>query len=129
MVNVLLNNNDIIRGSPFSKKTSLGTPYDGLKEVLESISNNLGNDFILSIAETNSSEVLKGGRILALRDEAKVSGVYLYIHSPMSESMRAKIQKEWDKRIPVFLVHKRMHTIWTRSFKGLKRENNISNLR
>lgn len=69
----------------------MGISNERLEKRLDLISNYLSNNFVLGVVEANRSEVLKGYGIFKLWDEAKLSGIYLGNHNPMSEGMGIEV--------------------------------------
>lgn len=100
---------------------------DVLEIRFDSISNNLSDNFVLGVVETNRPKVSKGSDILALRNQAQVSGVHPGIHRMGSEGLDTQVYKEGSYYVPIFLLHERVETIRTRGFGRFEGEDNTFN--
>lgn len=80
MVDILLNNNSIVRSSSLREKTSLTLTSDVGKVVFDTTGNDLSDDLVLSIKNPNGYKVPQGEGIHALWDKAEIGRVNLFIH-------------------------------------------------
>lgn len=100
-----MNNNKIVRGPHLREEASLSKTNDGLEVRLNSIGSNLTDNFVLTIAKDNRSEVSKRRGILTLRNQAQISKIHLSIHGIGGEGVGEKCNKQRAQRFPIFLVH------------------------
>lgn len=77
----LLNNDDIVRGSPIRKESSLDFTNEKGKMGFYSIGYDLCNDLIVGITKANGPEILEGCSIPTFRDEIKIGGIDSRVHS------------------------------------------------
>ncbi|KAF3685204.1 11-oxo-beta-amyrin 30-oxidase [Capsicum annuum] len=78
------------QGPHLREEASLSRTNDGLEVRLNSIGSNLTNNFILTIAKDNRSEVSKRRGILTLRNQAQISRIHLSIHGIGGEGKRSR---------------------------------------
>lgn len=123
MSKVILDNDSIIRSSSLEEETSLILTNDVLKMGFNPIGNDLSDNLVWGIAETNGPKVHKGCSIFTLRNQAQVGRVCPSIHRIGGEYAGTKVKEEGHQGVPVFLIHERMESIRTRSLKWLERKH------
>lgn len=88
------------------------------------IGNDLGDDLILSVAKSYRSEGPQFYGIGAFGNQVKVSGVDLFLYPANLESILAKFDNRMTQVILIFLIHKGVYAIRSRSPGCFKREHN-----
>lgn len=128
MIDILLNNDNIVIGSPAREEANLARPNDFVKVMFKPSINDLSDKLIVGIAETNGSEVLQGDSIPVFRNEAKEGGVNRRIHSALFKDLLAKGSNFLPHKVPILLVKYWMDVIRTRGFQGFKGLDSITDL-
>ncbi|KAF3629417.1 hypothetical protein FXO38_27699 [Capsicum annuum] len=118
---ILLNYDSLVRSPSIGKETSLGGADDVLKDGFYSIGNDLGDNLVTSVTESNGSKVFQVGGIPTFWNLANKSGVVFSRHDVFVKDVLAESYGLLANVIPELLVKEGVKPIRSRSFHGLER--------